>query len=52
MVKRYELGLAKGYVSNWTIQDALREFIQNGIDQERTSEGNVFSISYDSEKKK
>ena len=46
-MKKYELGLAKGYVSDWTVQDALREFTQNGIDQETSLPGNAFSTEYD-----
>lgn len=30
----YELSLAPDYVSDWTFNDAIRELIQNGIDQQ------------------
>lgn len=33
-VKCYELTLTPNYVSDWTFNDALRELIQNGTDQQ------------------
>ena len=44
----YELSLAPDYVSNWTFNDAIRELIQNGIDQQTTNPNNEFAMSYDS----
>lgn len=43
----YELSLAPDYVSDWTFNDAIRELIQNGIDQQTINPNNTFSISYD-----
>ena len=47
----YELSLAPDYVSDWTFNDAIRELIQNGIDQQTLNSNNVFSISYDNDTK-
>lgn len=33
-INSYELTLTPNYVSDWNFNDALRELIQNGIDQE------------------
>ena len=43
----YELTLTQNYVSDWTFCDAIRELIQNGIDQEIIDNGNEFSVDYD-----
>ncbi|NBI72362.1 hypothetical protein [Otoolea muris] len=45
--KCYELSLTPDYVSDWTFNDAIRELIQNGTDQEALDKGNVFSLDYD-----
>ena len=42
--KCYELTLTPDYVSDWTFNDAIRELIQNGTDQEALDKGNVFSL--------
>lgn len=47
----YELTLTPDYVSDWDFKDAMRELIQNGIDQEELDAGKSFSMSYDKEKK-
>lgn len=43
----YELSLTENYVSDWTFNDAIRELIQNGTDQEILDSGNEFSLEYD-----
>lgn len=47
----YELTLTENYVSDWTFQDAMRELIQNGIDQEVIDKENVFTMEYDNDRK-
>ncbi len=47
----YELTLTPNYVSDWTFNDAVRELIQNGTDQEVLDPSNKFDITYDSESK-
>lgn len=47
MSEVYELTLTTNYVSDWTLNDAIRELIQNGTDQEIMDPGNTFSINYD-----
>ena len=48
--KCYELTLTPNYVSDWTFNDAIRELIQNGTDQEVLDKENHFSIDYDRER--
>lgn len=48
--KCYELTLTPNYVSDWTFNDAIRELIQNGTDQEVLDNKNHFSIEYDRER--
>lgn len=44
----YELTLTPNYVSDWTFNDAIRELIQNGTDQEIFDPKNCFSVEYNS----
>lgn len=48
--KSYELTLTPNYVSDWNFNDAIRELIQNGTDQEVLDKENHFSIEYDSQR--
>lgn len=46
---KFELSIAEGYVKNWEFKDAIRELIQNGIDQAIVDATNELSICYDAE---
>ena len=46
-VRKIELTITPNYVSDWNFQDAVRELIQNGTDQQMLDPKNVFEISYD-----
>lgn len=46
-VRKIELTITPNYVSDWNFQDAVRELIQNGTDQQTLDPKNVFKISYD-----
>lgn len=50
-IKCYELTLTPNYVSDWNFNDAIRELIQNGIDQEKIDKNKKFSVEYDRERK-
>ena len=45
-MRTYELSLTTNYVSDWDFPMAIRELIQNGIDQEAVDHHNNFSIEY------
>lgn len=45
-MRKYELSLTDGYVSNWTLTDAVREILQNAVDQETVNNDNKMEISY------
>ncbi len=47
--KRFELVLARDYISDWTVSNALREFMQNAIDQANNNKDNAYSVEYDEE---
>lgn len=47
----YELTLTPNYVSDWNFNDALRELIQNGTDQEVLDPDNEFQIDYSPKEK-
>ena len=48
---KYELSLVKSYVQEWTAEDAIREIIQNAIDESNRVEDNAMSVQYDPEEK-
>ena len=48
----YELTLTTNYVANWTFNDAIRELIQNGIDQEVLDTSNKFELVYNEDEEK
>ncbi len=45
-VECYELTISENYVADWTFGDAIRELIQNGIDQETVQPNNKFNFEY------
>ncbi len=47
----YELTLTTNYVSDWTFNDAIRELIQNGTDQEILDKENKFKVEYNAKEK-
>lgn len=47
----YELTLTPNYVSDWTFNDAIRELIQNGTDQEILDKENKFKVEYNAKEK-
>ena len=47
MKQKFELTMTTDYARDWDLQDALREFIQNAIDQSVVLEDNEMSIDYD-----
>ena len=48
---KYELSLVKSYVREWTAEDAIREIIQNAIDESNRVEDNAMGVEYDQEAK-
>lgn len=46
--KTIELTITPNYVSDWDFCDAVRELIQNGIDQQTLDPANEFEMTYDS----
>lgn len=46
MVQKFELSITSNYAHNWEVQDALRELIQNAIDQQVQVSGNDMDIKY------
>ena len=44
---RYTLTISPDYVKDWTTEHAVREFLQNAIDQESLDSNNKMTLSYD-----
>lgn len=42
--KTYELAISSNYVHTWTVEDAIREIMQNAIDSE--ADGHALQVSY------
>lgn len=42
--KSLELTIGSNYVNDWSISDAVREILQNSIDQQKTDPDNIMSI--------
>lgn len=45
-MKKFELSITSDYASQWGLQEAVREIIQNAIDQSAQVQGNDMSIDY------
>jgi len=45
-LSKFELSLAKDYVSDWTYTDAIRELFQNALDQEVSTDNNKMFFDY------
>lgn len=45
-MSKFELSLAANYVADWDLYDAIREFVQNAIDQSIQEEANPWSCEY------
>lgn len=48
-MSKFELSLAKDYVPDWTIVDAVRELFQNALDQQITTKNNEMFFRYEEE---
>ena len=48
-MRRYELGMALTYAKDWGIRDAIREFFQNALDEEKENPSNKMFWEYNRE---
>lgn len=48
-MSKYELSLAKDYVPNWTVVDAVRELFQNALDQQTVDNSNTMFFNYEND---
>lgn len=46
-MRKYELSISADYVPSWGITEAIREFFQNAIDEERRDSSNKMMLKYD-----
>lgn len=44
---KFELSLKSTYVPTWTLNNSLREFLQNGVDAEKENPDNKFTVRFD-----
>lgn len=49
---RYELTISPDYVKDWGLYEAIREIVQNALDQQKINEDNLMGIDYSSTTKK
>lgn len=49
MASKYELSIAKDYVSSWGVVEGVRELFQNALDQETVDSTNKMFFDYNSE---
>lgn len=45
-MRRYELGMAISYAKSWTVRDAVREFFQNALDEQKENPENKMYWEY------
>lgn len=45
-MSRFELGMSVNYAKAWNVEDAVREFFQNAIDEEKENPENKMSFNY------
>lgn len=45
-MRRFELGMNLEYAKDWTVVDAVREFYQNALDEEKENPENIMSFFY------
>lgn len=48
-MRRFELGMTLGYVKSWGVTEAVREFFQNALDEEKVNSENKMFFEYSSE---
>lgn len=51
-MRKYELSISADYVPEWGVVEAVREFFQNAVDEEKRDRSNTMFFSYDPENEK